>query len=169
MKQMNSRQQAALSAFHRGIKELKASGVIRSHRYLGDIAEFLCARAFGIDLATNQREAGHDGLRETVKVQIKFGGGKKTNMDLGDPDAYEELYVVLGRESVVRHSGYDGDYLVYKLTADEVRGMQVKSGKYSCGTTRFSGKPNLVISLEDLATVGSEAGTQSANNEPCSN
>lgn len=74
---------------------------MRSDRYLGDLAEFLCADALDIDLASNLRKIGHDGTRVEVRVQVKYGGGKKTNVDLGDPDTYQEIYIVLGEESTL--------------------------------------------------------------------
>ncbi len=154
---MNPRQQGALTSFSRAVRELKATGVIRSDRYLGDIAEFLCADAYGIVLEGNLREGGHDGRRGDLKVQVKFGGGKKTNVDLGDPDSYDELYVVLGQYSVVRSKAFDGDFLVYKLTAQEVRAMKQRSGKFSCGSSRFNCPPDRVIRMDKEEALGSDA------------
>ncbi|QSQ16846.1 hypothetical protein [Myxococcus landrumensis] len=148
---MNSRQRAALKDFARAVNTLREAGVIRSHRYLGDIAEFLCAGMFGIDLATNLRQAGHDGLRGEVRAQVKYGGGKKTNVDLGNPDAYDEIYVVLGQESVVRAPAYEGDFLVYILTADEARALKTPGGSYSCGASYFEREPHRVIWIETYA------------------
>lgn len=147
---MNQRQQRAIISFAASIDELKDAGVIRSDRYLGDLAEFLCADAFGIDLVTNLRQAGHDGMREQLRAQIKYGGGTKTNVDLGDPSTYEEIYVVLGKESVVRRYAHDADFLIYKLTAEEVAAMgQTKKGKYSCGANPFLRAPDQVIFLSN--------------------
>lgn len=145
---MKELQRLALVGFRSSIEKLKAAGVIRSDRYLGDIAEFLCADAYGIDLATNLRQAGHDGLRQDLRVQIKYGGGKKTNVDLGDPSTYDEVYVVLGRDSVVRTYAHMADFLVYRLTAEEVRNIGTTlGGKYSCGAGQFMGPADRAISL----------------------
>lgn len=147
---MNSRQQLAIINFKASIKELKDSGVIRSHRYLGDLAEFLCADSLKIDLATNMRQTGHDGMRTLMRAQIKYGGGTKTNVDLGNPFAYEEVYVVLGKDSVVRSHAHDADFLIYKFTSEEVVAMgQTKKGKYSCGASRFRRPPDEVIYLRE--------------------
>jgi hypothetical protein len=148
---MNSRQSAAIKDFARAVNELKEAEVIRSHRYLGDIAEFLCKDAFGIDLATNLRQVGHDGLRGEVRAEVKYGGGTKTNVGLGNPDDYDEIYVVLGQESVVRAPDYEGDFLVYIFTAEEARAMKTPGGNYSCGKSHFEKAPHRVISLEDFA------------------
>ncbi|MHB1401708.1 MAG: DUF6998 domain-containing protein [Thiobacillus sp.] len=150
---MNNRQKTAIENFASAITELNAAGVIRSHRYLGDIAEFLCADAFDIVLSDNLREEGHDGMRDDAKVQVKYGGGKKTNVDLGNPDEYQEIYIVLGRESVVRTKTYDEDFVVYKLTSDEVRTMCTPSGNYSCGRGPLSREPDLRISMANLIDV----------------
>jgi hypothetical protein len=145
---MNQRQKVAITSFGTAISELKNSGVIRSHRYLGDLAEFLCADAFSIDLATNLRQTGHDGMRDQLRAQIKYGGGTKTNVDLGDPSSYEEIYVVLGKESVVRSHPHDADFLIYKLTSKEVLAMgKTKKGKYSCGSAPFCHAPDEEIYL----------------------
>jgi len=150
---MNERQKTAIEDFASVITELKAAGVIRSHRYLGDIAEFLCADAFDIVLSDNLREEGHDGMRGDVKVQVKYGGGKKTNVDLGNPDEYQEIYIVLGRESVVRTNAYNDDFIVYKLTSGEVRAMRRPSGNFSCGRGPLSREPDLRISMANLIDV----------------
>lgn len=52
---MTREQRAAIQAFHASVESLRAAGVARSHRYLGDIAEFLCADKLQIDLAGNLR------------------------------------------------------------------------------------------------------------------
>jgi hypothetical protein len=132
---MNLQQKEAITNFHSAIKELRNVGVIRSDRYLGDLGEFLCADEFGINLATNLREVGHDGLRNTIKVEIKYGGGSKKNIDLGNPNNYEEVYIVLGKESVIRPIVDDADFLVYKLSATQVKLCHLVSkadNTYSC-------------------------------------
>lgn len=150
---MNARQKLAISCFIEATRELRESGVIRSHRYLGDLGEFLCADTFGIDLAKNLREVGHDGLRKSLKVQIKYNGGSKTNIDLGDPNEYDEVYVILGKESAARPIIHDADYLVYLLSSEEVRGLRTSSGGYSCGKGGLPSKPARVIYLENNGTA----------------
>lgn len=145
---MNRRQCDALGSFASAIKELKEAGLIRSHRYLGDIAEFLCADAYNINLATNLREAGHDGVRDDLRVQIKYAGGEKTNVDFGDPTKYEEIYVVLGIGSRVRGHNHDADFLIYKMTAEEVMAIpRTGKGRYSRGIGHFRGAPDRTVSL----------------------
>ena len=62
-------------------------------------------------------------MRKGFKVQIKYGGSKKTNIDLGNPDIYQEIYVVLGKDSVVRKHQAEADFLVYKLTSDDIKAI----------------------------------------------
>jgi hypothetical protein len=89
-----------------------------------------------------------------LRAQIKYGGGTKTNVDLGDPVTYEEVYVVLGKESVVRSHPHHADFLIYKLTSEEVVAMgHTKKGRYSCGATPFRCAPDEIICL----TGGSDA------------
>ena len=148
---MDTRQKEAIARFSASIKELREAGVIRSHRYLGDLGEFLCADAFGIDLAKNLREVGHDGLREKLKVQIKYNGGAKTNIDLGDPAEYEEVYIVLGKNSVARPTEHPADYLVYVLSSAEVHAMRTPKGKYSCGKGQLPALPARAIYVHSSA------------------
>src|SRR5258708_5341602 len=114
-------QVAAINKFLRSGAELRQQRIVRSHRSLGDLGEFLCADAFAIDLATNLRQVGHDGLRDQLRAQIKYHGGKSTTVDLGDPAHYDEVYVVLGPDSIIRPDGYAEEFLIYQLSASEVR------------------------------------------------
>lgn len=145
---MNLDQKTALFAFGAAVDLLKQAKVIRSHRYLGDIAEFLCAELTGIDLSTNLRQVGHDGMRGELRAQIKYGGGKKTNMDLGNPANYDEIYVVLGKGSVLRTYPAPEEFIVYRLTSSHVTTLTpIANGRYSCGKRNFSRAPDFVITL----------------------
>lgn len=148
---MNQRQCKALKFFAAAVKELKESGVIRSDRYLGDIGEFLCADAYNIDLATNLREVGHDGHRKELRAQIKYAGGLTTNINFGNPNLYDEIYIVLGRESVVRGYRHEAEFLIYKRTSEEVLAFNTLNKKgYSQGVTYFRGEPDKIISLSEF-------------------
>jgi hypothetical protein len=140
-------QEKAISEFRRAIEALRATGVIRSHRYLGDLGEFLCADTFGIDLERNLRAVGIDGRRNELRVQIKYHGGKNTAIDVGDPNSYDELYVVLGPGSVFRPHGYADDFLVYLISSDQVRAFESKEGKYWCTQNRLGDEPTRHIAL----------------------
>lgn len=150
---MNSRQRNALVEFSQAVQELRAAGVIRSHRYLGDIAEFICAHAKNLVLEENLRAPGHDGMVGNNRVQVKYGGSTKTNVSLGNPDAYDEILVVLGPESVLREAAEKAEFLIFTLTADEVRTSNpCGNGTFSCGKGGWKGKIPHRVSLEALVT-----------------
>ena len=156
---MTPRQLAALKQFTAVVKELRDSGVIRSHRYLGDIAEFVCMRTHNVVLEENLRAPGHDGIRGNKRVQVKYGGGTKTNVSLGNPDTYEEILVVLGPDSVLRDKAETADLLIYTLTAEDVRACTPgKQGSFSCGKKGWQGKVPERISLEALVKSAEEVG-----------
>lgn len=148
---MTPRQLAALKQFAAVVKELRDSGVIRSHRYLGDIAEFVCSRTHNVVLEENLRAPGHDGVRRGNRVQVKYGGGSKTNVSLGNPETYEEILVVLGPDSVLRDKDEKADLLIYTLTAEDVRACAPGPlGTFSCGKRALKKKVPERISLEAL-------------------
>jgi len=132
------------------IARLRDEGIVRSHRYLGDLGEFLCADAFGIDLARNLRQVGHDGQREDLRAQIKYHGGKTTTVNLGDPDRYDEVFVVLGPDSVLRPDGHPEEFLVYLLTAAEVRAFESENGNYFCTERRLPRRPTRCMGLTGI-------------------
>lgn len=48
----------AIEEFFAAAEKLKKFGIIRSDKYLGDIAEFLVVSQLGMSLASSGREAG---------------------------------------------------------------------------------------------------------------
>lgn len=149
---MTPTQRKAISEFFKAIRGLRQVQIIRSQRYLGDLGEFLCADAFCIDLARSRRERGHDGLRGADRVQVKYHGGKSTTADLGDPDQYDEVYLVLGPDSVLRPEGLAEDFLVYKFTAAAVRKFESSKskGNHYCTKARIPTKPERKIDLSKV-------------------
>jgi hypothetical protein len=138
---MNQKQQRALSLFQEAITAMTQTGILRSHRYLGDIGEFLCATEFGIDLVTNLRETGHDGFLESRRVQVKYHGGKSTTVNLGKPTDYEEVFVVLGPDSVMRPTDQSAHFLVYRVSASDVSAFVSPKGKHFCTKHRLKSCP----------------------------
>ncbi len=149
---MNSSQVTAIRKFTETVAELREQGIVRSHRYLGDLGEFLCAEVFAIDLTTNLRQPGLDGWRGELPVQIKYHGGKSTTVDLGDPAHYDEVYVVLGPDSVIRPDGYVEEFLIYQLSAAQVRKFASENGNYYCTERRLPEKPTRCIGLSNTGT-----------------
>jgi hypothetical protein len=147
---MSPSQVASINQFMRSVAVLREQGIVRSHRYLGDLGEFLCADAFGIDLATNLRQVGHDGLRDQLRAQIKYHGGKSTTVDLGDPAHYDEVYVVLGPDSMIRPDGYAEEFLIYQLSASQVREFASEAVNYYCTERRLPQAPTRRIGLSEF-------------------
>lgn len=139
----------AISAFYDAVEELKRLDVIRSDKFLGDIAEYITAHIYNIELARSGREVGHDGIDKDGKVQVKYHGSPtKTNVDLGRPNEYDKLLVVLGPDSLLRHPHHTDDFLIYKFTSVEVRQFANAGGSsHSCGKSPFVRKPDQVMNL----------------------
>ena len=110
-----NQQEVAIDAFFSSVDRLKDLGVIRSNKYLGDIAEFLCSNLFDMQLADSQKQKGHDGMIDGLRCQVKFSGGSSQTIDLGSPELYDRLILVLGPESVLRPQGSDGRWLVFNI------------------------------------------------------
>lgn len=108
-------QHEAIALFFDSVAKLKSTGVVRSDKYLGDIAEFLCKKNTGMTLAASQRQPGHDGLRDGERIQVKFSGGKSTTIEAGDPEQYDVLYVVLGPDSSLRKASDPEGYVFLQI------------------------------------------------------
>lgn len=124
----------AIGRFYASVDELKNQNIVRSDKYLGDIAEFLAMSAFGMALAESQRQEGYDGYIGNKKVQVKYSGGRSTTVDCGDPGTYDELIIFLGPGSVLRPEGMTDPYLYYRIPGEVVR-QRVPHGD---GKIRFS-------------------------------
>ncbi|OPX54099.1 hypothetical protein SAMN02745127_01525 [Oceanospirillum multiglobuliferum] len=123
------------------LRELRELDVIRSYNVLGDIGEYLCTVVFEnlklVDEITNQDFDATDGQS---KIQIKFSNSSDgKNIDLGKPGKYDELIVVLGANSVHRHTeDKDGEYVFYRYTSAQVQShFGVNSGYKLSKTKHF--------------------------------
>ncbi|CAE6732431.1 hypothetical protein [Paraburkholderia nemoris] len=117
---VTDQQEKAIDAFFSAVEGLRQLGVVRSSKYLGDIAEFLCCNLLGMELATNKRQAGYDGLIQGLKCQVKFSGGASNTVDLGDPKAYDILVIVLGPDSALRPVTATKKWLIYKIPSNVI-------------------------------------------------
>lgn len=146
---MNTEIKDAIKEFYDSVEKLKSLGIIRSDKYLGDIAEYISSYFYEIELAESGRQPGHDGSDNEGRVQIKYHGSPtRTNIDLGKPDEYENLLVVLGPNSLLRSPKYSGDFLLYRISAADVKAHRnVLSNSYSCGKDPFDRKPDRVLNL----------------------
>ncbi len=110
----------AIGEFYSAADRLRELKIIRSDRYLGDIAEFIAKECLGMTLATSCREQGYDGHIDDKKVEVKYNGGKSITLNAGKPETYEELVVILGPNSVMRDSELSDEYLIYRIPSSEV-------------------------------------------------
>ena len=141
---MDDEIQKAIVDFFSSVEKLKTLGVFRSDKYLGDLGEYICTYFYDLELAESGREPGHDGTDADGRVQVKYHGSTtRTNINLGNPEEYENLLVVLGPHSKLRSENNSGEYLVYRMSAEDVRQYyNHNSNTYSCGSTAFLGAPN---------------------------
>ncbi len=146
----------AITRFFDSVEKLRELGVIRSDKYLGDLGEHICKYFYDIELAESGRQPGHDGVDSEGFVQVKYHGSTtRTNIDLGNPDDYQNILVVLGPKSLLRNPKIRGEFLVYRMSANIVRQHKnEEKGTYSCGKEPFSGGPANVLNLSiDIASA----------------
>lgn len=131
---MTVAQTSAIGDFFSAVDRLKSLGVIRSDKYLGDIAEFIAASQFGMAIVSSGREPGHDGHIEGRKVRVKYNGGTSITIDCGNPDSYDELIVILGPKSVMRQPDLREPFVICRIPNDIVR----KKSPHKDGKRRFA-------------------------------
>lgn len=137
---MKPDQESAIAAFFEAVDKLEEVGVIRSSRFLGDIGEFLCADTFGISLVSGLREPGHDGFHKDLRVQVKFNNSPTgNNINVGNPEQYDELVVVIGARSKLREIEHQpGEFRFYRFTSDNVRPWRTARGSFYCAKERLA-------------------------------
>jgi hypothetical protein len=136
---MNDTQNQALQIFFKSLDLLKSLNIVRSDVIFGDIGEFLCTVVFeGLTLVSEKTNAGFDAHLRDQKVQIKFSNSSDAkNIDLGDPQNYQQLIVVLGRNSAHRMDGDpDTDYLFYMFSSNEVKEHFTTATGYKLSRTK---------------------------------
>lgn len=142
---MSPEQKIAVDAFFAAAEKLRVMGVIRSDRFLGDIAEFLVASKLGMDLAESKRQEGFDGIVDLKKIEVKYNGGSSKTVLCGDPNLYDELVVVLGPGSVLRDPLLAEPYLFYRIPSAEVKvKVPHRDGKLRLGKSDL-GRENLLL------------------------
>ena len=138
----NEKNIKAIETFFNSINELKSLKIIRSDTIFGDIGEYLCQVVFNdLRLVKEKTNEGYDALENGNKIQIKYSGSQgRKNIDLGDPNKYDELIVVLKKESA--HIFKDDikknkDYYFYRFSSEEVKEkFKTKNGDYMLSKTK---------------------------------
>jgi len=114
-------QNQAIKNFFKAAEELKRLGIVRSSSYVGNIAEFVCANLFNIELSESQREKGLDGTDPNGrKVEIKYHNAEKgTNIVMSkykQNKNFDDLIVIIGPNSSLKPKNCkDNHYRVYKI------------------------------------------------------
>ena len=137
---MTPDQQSAITEFFDSVSKLETAGIIRSSRYLGDIGEFLAKKSFGVTLASQLRQVGHDGTDQDGRVQIKFNNSTEgNNINVGNPKDYETLIVVIGPRSKLREENHgSNEFRVYRYSKKDVEAWKSQSGGYYCAKERLA-------------------------------
>lgn len=95
--------------------------MIRSDKVLGDLAEWICVQRYGLVLETSGRHPGYDGVIDERKVQVKAHNSPKgTNLSVGNPELYDELFVLIGPRSRLRVGPAGQSFHVYRFTSAHV-------------------------------------------------
>jgi hypothetical protein len=138
---MDKKVREKVKEFFKIASELKELGAIRSSKYTGDIAEFICSKLYKIKLNQSSREEGYDGTdKYGKKVEIKFHGGSKgTNIDMSkyrkNGISFDYLLILLDLDSNIRPDDVPSDaYAIYKIenyVGDNIAKTYLKSIGYN--------------------------------------
>ena len=137
---MTPAQESAIASFFAAVDHLERLKVIRSSRFLGDIGEFLCHTAFGIELASQLRQTGHDAMDGDERVQIKFNNSTAgNNIDVGKPATYDALVIVIGPRSKLREPNHKAnEFRLYRFASSEVVLWKTTKNNYYCAKERLA-------------------------------
>lgn len=131
---ISEEQMKAIAEFYAAADKLRKLKVVRSDRYLGDIAEFIVKESLGMELAKSCREKGYDGLINNKKVEVKYNGGKSITVNAGKPNTYDELIIILGPKSVMRLPELLDEYVIYRIPSSYV----IQKVPHKDGVIRFA-------------------------------
>lgn len=85
------------------LENLSKPQIIRSKNILGDIGEWICEHKYHLVRESNNRHPGYDGKIGADLVQVKVNNSQiAKNLNVGDPDKYDEIIVLLGPSSYLR-------------------------------------------------------------------
>ena len=134
-----------LEDFYTSIKMLKMMEIVRSDNIFGDIGEYLCTKVYPrLQRVQSKINPYYDAIENGKKIQIKFSDSKDTkNIDVGNPDKYDGLIVVLGPNSVHRYANEVAErknkILFYRFSSKEVKAkFKIQSDHYTlCKRKQF--------------------------------
>ncbi|USA52660.1 hypothetical protein NDN13_14490 [Acinetobacter sp. C32I] len=138
-----------IQEFFNCTSKLLKAGIVRSDKILGDIGERLCVEKYGLVLETSGRHPGYDGKIGTSRVQVKVHNSPEgTNLNVGDPDKYDELIVILGPRSRLRVSDVNATFHTYRFPSDVVKHLMKRASGYYCGKRILQDSQLDIILLE---------------------
>lgn len=120
---INNNVKDSLRAFFTSVSALSDNKIIRSSKYLADIAEFICSEFYGLKLCDSQRQVGYDALGDNKRrIQIKINNSSKmTNQSIGDKTKYDYLYLLVTSNSLLFNKKFKSAFiLLYKIPASSI-------------------------------------------------
>jgi hypothetical protein len=146
---MTEDQRALIRSFFACTASLQDAQIVRSDKILGDLAEWICVQRYGLDLATSGRHPGYDGVIGESKVQVKAHNSPKgTNLSVGNPDQYDELFVLIGPRSRLRVGPAGQTFHVYRFAASYVHTNFRRAAGCYCAKGGLSAMTYDVIDVE---------------------
>lgn len=129
---MNDKQKTLIREYFACAARLQDMEMIRSDKVLGDLAEWICVQRYGLVLETSGRHPGYDGVINERRVQVKAHNSPKgTNLSVGNPEQYDDLFVLIGPRSRLRVGPAGQSFHVYRFTSAQVdTTFRRKSGCY---------------------------------------
>lgn len=124
----------SIRKFFETVETLKNEDIIRSSKYLGDIAEYICQELYTLQLNLNQRETGYDAtddIGNTYQIKIN-NSSEKTNQDIGDPSVYTNLLLIITNNSKLFDTRYENVFmLIYNIPSNTLNGNYISKTKLS--------------------------------------
>jgi hypothetical protein len=118
----------SIRMFFETVERLKDEEIIRSTKYLGDIAEYICQELYALTLSSSQREIGFDASDidgNTYQIKIN-NSSEKTNQDIGDISVYNNLLLIVTSNSLLFDSTYPNAFmLIYNIPSNTLTGNAV--------------------------------------------
>ncbi|MBF0502818.1 MAG: hypothetical protein HQM09_21970 [Candidatus Riflebacteria bacterium] len=146
---MTDLEKQLIREFFEASARLLDAKIVRSDKLLGDIGEWLCVKHYGLVLEKSRRNQSYDGWIRGLQVQVKVHNSPEgTNINVGDPEKYDELIVILGPKSWLRVSKTSQTFHVYRFSSKEVQtSMKRNSGYYYCAKKSLNNRPLTFITL----------------------
>ncbi len=146
---MTNDQKELIKNYLASIASLFEAKLIRSAKVLGDLAEWFCVQRYGLVLEKSGRHPGYDGRIGKFRVQVKAHNSPEgTNLNVGNPEKYDELIVLIGPLSRLRVGPPGLDFHVYRFPANHVKAFFKKEKGCYCAKKGLLARDFEVIELD---------------------